>query len=77
MRTLGGGGGGGGGGVWDDYKFITLIEFLKCHIIFFLIYLDFSIVHNPWDLENCLADWDEIWHKHMGRVDVGFYIIKI
>ena len=21
--------------------------------------------------------WDEIWHKHMGRVDVGFYIIKI
>ena len=32
---------------------------------------------NHWDLNNRLADRDEIWHEHMGRVGVGFYIIKI
>ena len=62
--------------MWDGYHFITLISFFKsCHIL--SIYLSFLFVHNHLDLNNHLADWNEIWHRQMGTVGVGFYIIKI
>ena len=58
---------------WLAVHYINKI--LNCHIL--STYLDFLFVHNHWDLVKCLANWDEIWHKHMGKVGVGLNIIKI
>ena len=61
--------------MWEGYHFIMLMSsfllpYFVCLTFFFLF------VHNHWDLDY-LANWDKIWHKHMERVGVGFYIIKI
>ena len=64
------------GWVWDGYQFIPLINFELPYFVYLSIYLSFLFVLYHRDLKNLLADWDEIWHKHMER-DVGFYVIKI
>ena len=47
---------------WLAVHYINKI--LNCH--FFYLSRFFLFVHKHCNLERCMADWDDIWHKHMG-----------
>ena len=64
------------GDLENSWQLITLIYF-EFAIFFLSIYL-FLFVQSHWDLENHLADWDEVGISTWGGCTVGgFYIIKI